>query len=83
VGDYAVPSGTFLVVERNSLPEEVQTTSGATLENTGETDNLKDLEETSGVETEKAPGYGLVSALIILSAGGKLASGRRKYKTRK
>lgn len=84
VGDYVVPSGTFLVVERNSLPEEVQAPSGETLENTGETDtNMEDPEETSGIDVEKASGFGLVSALIILSAGGKLASGRRKHKTRK
>ncbi|MDQ1274558.1 MAG: hypothetical protein QG610_129, partial [Euryarchaeota archaeon] len=74
---------TFLVVERNSLPEEVQAPSGETLENTGETDNLKDSEETSGIEAEKAPGFGLVSALIIFSTGGKLAAGRWEYKTRK
>lgn len=84
VGDYAVPSGIFLVVERDSLPEEVQVTSGESSGNTEESNMTKEnSEESSGMKAEKSPGYGLVSTLICLSAGGKLLSGCRKQKNSK
>lgn len=83
VDDYVVPSGSFLVVERDSLTEEVQTPSGEASENSEEANAVEVPEETSDIKAEKAPGNGLVSTLIILLAGGKLAAKRWKYKFRK
>ncbi|HII80987.1 MAG TPA: DUF3344 domain-containing protein [Methanosarcina sp.] len=83
VGDYVVPSGSFLVVERDSLTEEVQTPSGKTSENSEEINTVKAPEETSSIKAEKAPGCGFVFTLITLLTGGNLAAKTRKYKFRK
>lgn len=82
VGDYVVPSGTFLVVERDSLAEKVQTPSEKSSENSEETNTVK-APETSSIKSEKTPGCGFVFTLITLLTGAKLASKSRKYKSRK
>ncbi|AKB29114.1 Cell surface glycoprotein [Methanosarcina siciliae C2J] len=91
VGDYAVPSGSFLVVEKDSLTEEAQVDSQAedvqaSLEETSENPGTSDIEnsgdETSGDKTENTPGFEFISTLVIIT-GGKLAAGHRKQKTRK
>jgi len=93
VGDYAVPSGSFLVVEKDSLEEEEQVDSptneehaptGETSENPEETGLTSEASgtESSGTEAEKTPGFEFVSTLVLLT-GGKIAAGYRKQKARK
>jgi hypothetical protein len=79
VGDYVVPSGAFLVIERDSQTEKAQASTGET--------SIKSEDEgktagTSGSESKKAPGFefGITFALIT---GGKLVSGYLKRKARK
>lgn len=83
IGDYVVPSGTFLVIERDSLAGVTQTSTGETSANPEETDPTPEASETraqaetSEKETEKAPGFEFISTLALLT-GGKLAAGHRK-----
>lgn len=93
VGDYVTPSGAFLVLEKDSLAEEEQVDSptdkeqastGETSENPEKTDLTPEASgtETSGTEAESAPGFELVSTLVLLT-GGKIAAGHRKQEARK
>lgn len=88
-GDYVVPSGAFLVLEKDSLAEEAQASPGEPSGNPGEKDITPEASgtessgtETSGTEAEKAPGFELISTLVLLT-GGKLAAGHRKQKARR
>ncbi len=74
IGDYVVPSGAFLVIEKDPLAEEVQASTkkaSEKLEGTGNTP------ETAETETKKAPGFGFGFTLAFLT-GRKLVSGSRK-----
>jgi|GEM_PF-399336 len=93
VGDYVTPSGAFLVLEKDSPAEETQVDSPAEEEqaSTGETsENPKEATltpeasdtESSGTETENAPGFEFISTLVIIT-GGKLAAVFRRQKARK
>jgi hypothetical protein len=80
IGDYVIPSGAFLVVEKDSLPEEAQTSKGReTSENSEETTRAQ---ETAGTEAKKVPGFGFGLTLDLL-VGGNLAFRHRKRKTGK
>ncbi|AKB79407.1 Cell surface glycoprotein [Methanosarcina horonobensis HB-1 = JCM 15518] len=87
IGDYVVPSGTFLVIERDSLAGVTQASTGETSENPEETDPTPEASETrtqaetSEKETEKAPGFEFISTLVFLT-GGKLIAGYRKQEAR-
>jgi hypothetical protein len=76
VGDYVISSGSFLVVEKDLIAEEVRASAEEASEETGSTP------ETSGTEAEKAPGFGFGFTLAILT-GRKLVSGHREQKAGK
>lgn len=77
IGDYVVPSGAFLMIEKDPQAKEtVQTTSMETSEKAEETDKSP---ETSGAEAKKAPGLGFDFTLALLT-GGKLVAGHRQKK---
>ncbi|HNW38636.1 MAG TPA: DUF3344 domain-containing protein, partial [Methanosarcina vacuolata] len=54
IGDYVVPSGAFLVIEKDPLAEEAAQGSEETYGKT---------QETSGAEAGKTPGFGLIILL--------------------
>lgn len=70
IGDYVVPSGAFLVIEKDPLAEEAAQGSEETYGKT---------QETSGAEAGKTPGFGFDYTLALLT-GGKLAAGYRQKK---
>jgi hypothetical protein len=84
VGDYVVPSGAFLVLEKDSLAEEEQASTGEMSGNPEETDLTSEESgiETSGTEAENATGFEFFSTLVFLT-GGKLAADHRKQEIQK
>jgi len=77
IGDYVVPSGAFLVIEKDPQAKETaQTTSMETSEKAEETGKSP---ETSGAEAKKTPGLGFDFTLALLT-GGKLVAGHRQKK---
>lgn len=73
IGDYVVPSGAFLVIEKDPRAEEAAQGSEETYGKTGKT------QDTSGAEARKTPGFGLDYTLALLT-GGKLFAGYRQKK---
>lgn len=76
IGDYVVPSGAFLVIEKDPQAEEA---AQASEESSGKSDETGKTQETSGNEASKVPGFGFEYALAFLTAG-KLVAGHRQKK---
>lgn len=78
IGDYVVPSGAFLVIEKDPQAKEgAQTSSEGT---SGKTEGTGKTPETSGAEAKKTPGFGFDFTVALLT-GGKLFVGHRQKKT--
>jgi hypothetical protein len=80
IGDYVVPSGALLVIEKDPQAKEgAQTSSEGASEKSEETGKTQ---EASGAGANKAPGLGFGFTLVLLAAG-KLVAGQRQKKARK
>ncbi|AKB50436.1 Cell surface glycoprotein [Methanosarcina barkeri str. Wiesmoor] len=76
IGDYVVPSGAFLVIEKDPQAKE---TAQASEETSGKSEETGKTQENSGTEASKTPGFGFEYALALL-IGGKLVAGHRQKK---
>jgi hypothetical protein len=79
IGDYVVPSGAFLVIEKDPQAETAQASVD---ENSKNSEEAGKTTGTSGSEAKKAPGFELSVAFALLT-GGKLATGYIKKKAQK
>ena len=79
VGDYVVPSGAFLVIEKDPLAEKTQASTDDISKTSEDADKTAG---TSGSESKKTPGFEFGFAFVLL-IGGKLVNGYIKKKARK